>query len=87
MFYSKPLQLQVYLSPVVFIILDVLIFSKLLAGSLFLACYFWYLQHVAMWHGITNQVGGDIISITIPVMFGRYVHCIKDLCTSENKLD
>lgn len=27
----------------------------------------------AMWHDITNQTGGNITAVTIPVMFGRCV--------------
>ena len=30
-------------------------------------------MYEAMWHDITNQTGGNISAVTIPVMFGRCV--------------
>jgi hypothetical protein len=95
MFSSEPLQLQVYLSPVIFyysrmFYLDIKTKYSLTCWQVH---YFWpvtsdtYSMYEAMWHDITNQIGGDTISVTIPVMFGRYIHCRKHLCTSENKLD
>jgi hypothetical protein len=30
-------------------------------------------MYEAMWHDITNQTGGNITAVTIPVMFGRCV--------------
>jgi hypothetical protein len=30
-------------------------------------------MYEAMWHDITNQTGGNITAVTIPVMFGRFV--------------
>lgn len=42
------------------------------------AHYFWPLDSIALknfeklWHEVTDQVGGQIVSVTIPVMFGRY---------------
>ncbi|KAG2544449.1 AFG1-like ATPase isoform X2 [Panicum virgatum] len=54
--------------------------------------YFWPVtsdtcsMYEAMWHGITNQVGGDIIFITIPVMFGRSIE-IPQSCNGVARFD
>ncbi|XP_039825280.1 putative ATPase N2B isoform X2 [Panicum virgatum] len=54
--------------------------------------YFWpvtsdtYSMYEAMWRDITNHVGGDIISVTIPVMFGRYIE-IPQSCNGVARFD
>ncbi|RLN43154.1 hypothetical protein C2845_PM01G49060 [Panicum miliaceum] len=54
--------------------------------------YFWpvtsdtYSMYEAMWHDITNQIGGDIISVTIPVMFGRSIE-IPQSCNGVARFD
>jgi predicted ATPase len=39
-----------------------------------------------MWHDITRQTGGNIISVTIPVMFGRYLEIPKS-CNGVARFD
>ncbi|KAF8708807.1 hypothetical protein HU200_030196 [Digitaria exilis] len=54
--------------------------------------YFWpvtsdtYRMYEAMWHDITNQIGGDIVSVTIPVMFGRSIE-IPQSCNGVARFD
>lgn len=54
--------------------------------------YFWPLtsdirsMYEAMWHDITRQTGGNIISVTIPVMFGRYLEIPKS-CNGVARFD
>ncbi|PAN43975.1 hypothetical protein PAHAL_9G008200 [Panicum hallii] len=54
--------------------------------------YFWpvtsdtYSMYEAMWHDITNQIGGDTISVTIPVMFGRSIE-IPQSCNGVARFD
>ncbi|CAL4937134.1 unnamed protein product [Urochloa decumbens] len=40
----------------------------------------------AMWHDVTNQTGGNIISVTIPVMFGRSIE-IPQSCNGVARFD
>ncbi|XP_066365669.1 uncharacterized protein [Miscanthus floridulus] len=54
--------------------------------------YFWPVtsdarsMYEAMWHDITNQSGGNIISVTIPVMFGRSIE-IPQSCNGVARFD
>nr|CAB3497442.1 unnamed protein product [Digitaria exilis] len=54
--------------------------------------YFWPVtsdtcrMYEAMWHDITNQIGGDIVSVTIPVMFGRSIE-IPQSCNGVARFD
>ncbi|XP_040378579.1 putative ATPase N2B isoform X2 [Oryza brachyantha] len=54
--------------------------------------YFWPLtsdtrsMYEAMWHDITRQIGGNIISVTIPVMFGRCLEIPKS-CNGVARFD
>ncbi|CAN6286148.1 unnamed protein product [Urochloa humidicola] len=43
-------------------------------------------MYEAMWHDITNQIGGNIIFVTIPVMFGRSIE-IPQSCNGVARFD
>ncbi|CAL4928456.1 unnamed protein product [Urochloa decumbens] len=43
-------------------------------------------MYEAMWHDITNEIGGNIISVTIPVMFGRSIE-IPQSCNGVARFD
>ncbi|CAN6297015.1 unnamed protein product [Urochloa humidicola] len=43
-------------------------------------------MYEAMWHDITSQIGGNIISVTIPVMFGRSIE-IPQSCNGVARFD
>ncbi|KAL6638664.1 hypothetical protein ACP70R_023775 [Stipagrostis hirtigluma subsp. patula] len=54
--------------------------------------YFWPLtsetrsMYEATWHDITSEIGGNIIAVTIPVMFGRSIE-IPQSCNGVARLD
>ncbi|XP_047071285.1 AFG1-like ATPase [Lolium rigidum] len=54
--------------------------------------YFWPItsdtrsMYEAMWHDITNQTGGNITAVTIPVMFGRSLE-IPQSCSGVARFD